>query len=77
MLKVVGQPDAAKLEKDNPVLRFTRHTVVLFDPDPAFMLHCAGQSQGERRRDIPKDKEKGEEKAAGNQEAATVRFERK
>jgi tetratricopeptide (TPR) repeat protein len=35
--KVVGQPEAAKLEKDNPV-RFTG-TLTSYDPDPAFMLH--------------------------------------
>ena len=34
---VLGQPEAAKLEKDNPV-RFTG-TLVSYDPDPAFMLH--------------------------------------
>ena len=36
-VKVIGQPEAGKLEKDNPV-RFTG-TLVSFDPDPAFMLH--------------------------------------
>src|SRR5262245_49473821 len=36
-VKVVGQPDAAKLEKDNPV-RFTG-TLLTYDPEPAFMLH--------------------------------------
>src|SRR6266852_2918678 len=35
-VKVVGQPEAAKLEKDNPV-RFTG-TLVAYDPDPNFML---------------------------------------
>jgi tetratricopeptide (TPR) repeat protein len=36
-VKVAGQPEAAKLEKDNPV-RFTG-TLETYDPDPAFMLH--------------------------------------
>ena len=36
-VKVIGQPEAGKLEKDNPV-RFTG-TLVSFDPEPAFMLH--------------------------------------
>ena len=36
-VKVVGQPEAAKLEKDNPV-RFTG-TLLAYDPDPTFMLH--------------------------------------
>lgn len=36
-VKVVGQPEAGKLEKDNPV-RFTG-TLASFDPEPAFMLH--------------------------------------
>src|SRR5215813_3628900 len=36
-VKVIGQPEAGKLEKDNPV-RFTG-TLSSYDPDPAFMLH--------------------------------------
>jgi len=36
-VKVAGQPEAAKLEKDNPV-RFTG-TLLAYDPDPSFMLH--------------------------------------
>ena len=36
-VKVIGQPEAGKLEKDNPV-RFTG-TLSTYDPDPAFMLH--------------------------------------
>jgi hypothetical protein len=36
-VKIVGQPDAAKLEKDNPV--HVTGTLVSYDPDPAFMLH--------------------------------------
>jgi tetratricopeptide (TPR) repeat protein len=54
-VKVVGQPDAAKLEKDNPV-RFTG-TLASYDPDPAFMLHWDKAKVNEE--DIPKEKEKG------------------
>ena len=36
-IKATDQPEAAKLEKDNPV-RFTG-TLESYDPDPAFMLH--------------------------------------
>jgi hypothetical protein len=53
-VKVVGQPEAARLEKDNPV-RFTA-TLMSFDPDPNFMLHWEkGKVNAE---DIPKEKEK-------------------
>ena len=54
-VKVVGQPDAAKLEKDNPV-RFTG-TLAAYDPDPAFMLHW--DKSKVNAEDIPKEKEKG------------------
>ena len=54
VVKVVGQPDAAKLEKDNPV-RFTG-TLAAYDPDPAFMLHW--DKAKVNAEDIPKDKEK-------------------
>ena len=54
-VKVVGQPDAAKLEKDNPV-RFTG-TLAAYDPDPAFMLHW--EKAKVNAEDIPKEKEKG------------------
>jgi tetratricopeptide (TPR) repeat protein len=57
-VKVVGQPDAAKLEKDNPV-RFTG-TLVTYDPDPAFMLHW--DKAKVNPEDIPKEKEKGKKK---------------
>jgi tetratricopeptide (TPR) repeat protein len=57
-VKVVGQPDAAKLEKDNPV-RFTG-SLVAYDPDPAFMLHWDKSKVNEE--DIPKEKEKGKKK---------------
>jgi hypothetical protein len=57
-VKVVGQPDAAKLEKDNPV-RFTG-TLTTYDPDPAFMLHW--DKAKVNADDIPKEKEKGKKK---------------
>jgi tetratricopeptide (TPR) repeat protein len=57
-VKVVGQPDAVKLEKDNPV-RFTA-TLTSYDPDPAFMLHWDKAKVNEE--DIPKEKEKGKKK---------------
>jgi tetratricopeptide (TPR) repeat protein len=53
-VKVVGQPDAAKLEKDNPV-RFTG-TLLAYDPDPNFMLHW--DKAKVNAEDIPKEKEK-------------------
>src|ERR1041385_2312854 len=38
-VKIVGQPEAAKLDKDTtPAPRFTG-TLVAYDPDPSFMLH--------------------------------------
>lgn len=53
-VKIVGQPDAARVEKDNSV-RFTA-TLTSFDPDPAFMLHWEkGKVNAE---DIPKEKGK-------------------
>lgn len=53
-VKVAGQPDASRLEKDNPV-RFTG-TLVSYDPDPNFMLHWDKAKVNEE--DIPKEKEK-------------------
>jgi tetratricopeptide (TPR) repeat protein len=53
-VKVVAQPDAAKLEKDNPV-RFTA-TLASYDPDPSFMLHWDKAKVNEE--DIPKEKGK-------------------
>jgi tetratricopeptide (TPR) repeat protein len=53
-VKVVGQPEASKLEKDNPV-RFTG-TLVTYDPDPNFMLHW--DKAKVNAEDIPKEKEK-------------------
>jgi tetratricopeptide (TPR) repeat protein len=51
-VKVVGQPAAAKLEKDNPV-RFTG-TLSSYDPEPAFMLHWDKAKVNEE--DLPKEK---------------------
>jgi len=51
-VKVVGQPAAAKLEKDNPV-RFTG-TLSTYDPEPAFMLHWDKAKVNEE--DLPKEK---------------------
>jgi hypothetical protein len=51
-VKVIGQPAAAKLEKDNPV-RFTG-TLSAYDPDPAFMLHWDKAKVNEE--DLPKEK---------------------
>ena len=51
-VKVVGQPEAARIEKDNPI-HFTG-TLTSYDPDPAFMLHWdKGKVSDE---DIPKEK---------------------
>lgn len=63
-VKVVGQPDAAKLEKDNPV-RFTA-TLVSYDPDPAFMLHW--DKAKVNPEDIPKEKEKGKKRKKSAQQ---------
>jgi hypothetical protein len=52
-VKVVGQPDAGRLEKDNPV-RFTG-TLASYDPDP-FMLHW--DKAKVNTEDIPKEKGK-------------------
>ncbi len=57
-VKVVGQPDAVRLEKENPV-RFTA-TLISYDPDPAFMLHWDKAKVNEE--DIPKEKEKGKKR---------------
>src|SRR5215831_3195731 len=51
-VKVVGQAEAARLEKDNPV-RFTG-TLVSYDPEPAFMLHW--DKAKVNAEDIPADK---------------------
>lgn len=52
-VKVVGQPEAARVEKNNPI-HFTG-TLVSFDPDPAFMLHWDKAKVADE--DIPKEKE--------------------
>ncbi len=57
-VKVAGQPEAAKLEKGNPV-RFTG-TLESYNPDPAFMLHWNKAKVNEE--DLPK--------AAGKKPAA-------
>ncbi len=51
-VKVVGQPEAARLEKDNPV-RFTG-TLSAYDPAPAFMLRW--DKAKVNAEDIPKEK---------------------
>lgn len=51
-LKVVGQPDAARVEKDSAI-HFTG-TLTSYDPDPAFMLHWEKGKVNEE--DIPKEK---------------------
>jgi hypothetical protein len=51
-VKIVGQPDAARIEKDTAV-HFTG-TLVSFDPDPAFFLHW--DKAKVKAEDIPKEK---------------------
>jgi hypothetical protein len=51
-VKVIGQPEAARVEKDNPV-RFTG-TLSAYDPDPAYMLHW--DKAKVNAEDIPKEK---------------------
>jgi len=53
-VKVIGQAEAATLEKDNPV-RFTG-TLAAYDPDPNFMLHW--DKAKVNAEDIPKEKGK-------------------
>ncbi len=62
-VKIAGQPDAAKLEKGNPV-RFTG-TLESYDPDPAFMLHWDKAKVNEE--DLPKAG--GAKKPAGKKPA--------
>lgn len=52
-VKVVGQPEAARVEKDSAV--HITGTLVAFDPDPAFMLHWDKAKVSDE--DIPKEKE--------------------
>ncbi len=51
-VKIVGQPQAAKLEKDSAP-RFTA-TLVSYDPDPTFFLHWDKAKVNEE--DLPKEK---------------------
>jgi len=51
-VKVVGQPQAAKLEKDSAP-RFTG-TLVSYDPDPTFFLHWDKAKVNEE--DLPKER---------------------
>jgi tetratricopeptide (TPR) repeat protein len=55
-VKIVGQPEAGKLNKDdNPAPRFTG-TLMTYDPAPAFMLHW--DKAKVNPEDLPKEKEK-------------------
>ena len=49
-VKVAGQPDVAKVEKDSAI-HFTG-TLVSYDPDPAFMLHW--DKAKVKEEDLPK-----------------------
>ena len=51
-VKVVGQPEAARVEKDGAI-HFTG-TLTAFDPDPAFFLHW--DKAKVKEEDIPKEK---------------------
>jgi tetratricopeptide (TPR) repeat protein len=51
-VKVVGQPEAARLQKDDPV-RFSG-TLVSYDPDPAFKIHW--DKAKVNPEDLPSDK---------------------
>jgi len=51
-VKIVGQPDVARVEKDSAI-HFTA-TLLSYDPDPAFMLHWEKGKVNEE--DIPKEK---------------------
>jgi hypothetical protein len=51
-VKVIGQPEAARVEKDS-VVHFTG-TLTSFDPDPAFFLHW--EKAKVKAEDIPKEK---------------------
>ena len=57
-VKVAGQPDVARIEKDSAI-HFTG-TLVSYDPDPAFMLHW--EKAKVNAEDIPKEKEKSPKK---------------
>src|SRR5580692_2093408 len=62
-VKVVGQPEAGKLEK-NGAVHFTG-TLLSFDPDPAFMLHF--DKAKVKEEDLPKE---GTKKPAARRPAA-------
>jgi hypothetical protein len=64
--KVVGQPEAARLEKDNPV-RFTG-TLASYDPEPAFMLHW--DKAKVNAEDIPQEKKTPTKRPAPKKPAA-------
>jgi hypothetical protein len=51
-IKVAGQPDAARVEKDSAI-HFTG-TLASYDPDPAFMVHW--EKAKVKDEDIPKEK---------------------
>jgi tetratricopeptide (TPR) repeat protein len=51
-IKIVGQPDVSRVEKDSAI-HFTG-TLVSYDPDPAFMLHW--EKGKVKDDDIPKEK---------------------
>jgi len=51
-LKVIGQPEAKRVEKDSAI-HFTG-TLTSYDPDPTFMLHWEKGKVNEE--DIPKEK---------------------
>jgi len=59
-VKVVGQPDASRVEKDSAI-HFTG-TLVSYDPEPAFFLHW--DKAKVKEEDIPKAKEKTPAKKA-------------
>jgi len=59
-IKVVGQPDAARVEKDSAI-HFTG-TLASYDPDPAFMVHW--DKAKVKDEDIPKEKTPAKKPAA-------------
>jgi tetratricopeptide (TPR) repeat protein len=55
-VKVVGQPEAAKLNKDDTPAPYFTATLASYDPAPSFILHW---DKGKvRAEDLPKEKEK-------------------
>jgi hypothetical protein len=51
-VKVVGQPEAARVEKDSAI-HFTG-TLMAYDPDPSFFLHW--DKAKVKEEDLPKEK---------------------